>query len=374
MDVILQIFVVFAGATLAGEIAVRLRQPAMAGELVAGVLLGPHVLGWVHVTQATTTLSSLGVVVLLFTVGLEMRTSELARVGAPAAVASLVGVVVTVAAAALLFTAFGHGGREAVQAAVALAATSAGVAARMLADLRVLQGRAARVVLGAAVIDDVIVLVALSIAFTTGSARSGASIAVAALGAVGFIALVAAIGPRLARRHGRVLGEPTRRSPFVLSLALCLGLAALAERVGLAALVGAFLAGMVLAETKEQYGLERSMQPLYEFLVPFFFVVSAARLDPHALARAGAGLIATLAVACIAAKVAGCGAGAFGLTMRERLLVGIGMAPRGEVTIAAAAAALAAGSISQPVFSTVLAVVFITTLVAPILAAPLATN
>jgi Kef-type K+ transport system membrane component KefB len=367
MDVILQVFIVFAGAMLAGEVAVRLRQPAMVGELVAGLVLGPHVLGWIHVTEATSTLSALGVVVLLFAVGLEMRTTELAGVGAAALSASVAGVVATVGVAFGLFVAFGYAAKPAVQAAIALAATSAGIAARVLADAGALRRRASRIVLGAAVVDDVIVLVALSVAFTTGSAKSGASIAVGLLAAVGFVVLVAAVGPALARRHGGVLGEPTRRSPFVLALALCLGLAALSERIGLAALIGAFLAGMALAETKEQFGLEKSMEPLYEFLVPFFFVVSAARLDPHALADAGPALVVAVAAATIAAKVVGCGAGAAGLPLRERLVVGAGMAPRGEVTVAAATSALAAGTIPQALFSTLVAVVFVSTLVTPVL-------
>jgi Kef-type K+ transport system membrane component KefB len=151
----------------------------------------------------------------------------------------------------------------------------------------------------------------------------------------------------------------------VLALALCLGLAALAEQVGLAALVGAFVAGMVLAETREHYALERRMEPLFDFLVPFFFVVAGARMDPGALADAGAAFVSVLVVVTILAKLFGCGLGAFRTSRRERLAVALGMVPRGEVTLAVATAGLAAGQLPDPVFSALVAAVLVSTLVAP---------
>jgi Kef-type K+ transport system membrane component KefB len=219
-------------------------------------------------------------------------------------------------------------------------------------------------VFGAAVVDDVVVLAALPIALGTGG-RGGVVTGVA--GAVAFVVLAAAIGTPFFRHYAGVLDAPrVRRSPFVLGLALCLGLAAAAEQVGLAALVGAFLAGMVLAETREQFDLDRRMEPLFDFLVPFFFVIAGARMDPGALGGAGAGLLASLIVVTVLAKFLGCAIGAFELPEpRERHVVGSGMIPRGEVTLAVGTSGLAAGVVPPPVFAALVAVVLVSSVLGP---------
>jgi len=360
MDVIRQVFVIFAAGVAAGELFARLRLPRITGELLAGTLLGPHMIGWIHLNRTAETLASLGVVVLLFTAGLEMRVSELTEVGVPALVSSAAGVAVTVGGAFGAILAFGHHAGAAVLAAIALAATSAGIGTRVFSDLGILQRRAGRVMMGAAVIDDVLILIVLSVALTAGSSKSAGSIVVSLLFAIVFIALVAVVGPRVARRHAsRFAPDETRKAAIVPAMALCLGLAALAEQVGLAALVGAFLAGMILAETREQFPLEHGMRPLADFLVPFFFVVAGARVDLHALAGPGLPLAIVVSAVAIAAKFAGCALGAIGLRPRERWLVGAGMIARGEVTLAAATVALVAGRIPQSIFSAVLTAVFI---------------
>lgn len=368
MDVILEVFLIFAGAKAAGELFVRLRLPALAGELLVGVLLGPAVLGWVHVDRASTALADLGIVVLLFAAGLESPVGDLVAVGRAALLTSAGGVAATVAASFAVLLAFGIPGAAAAPAALALAATSVGIAARAFGDLGAIGSRPARVVLGAAVVDDVLVLAALPLVLRIGS--SGASIGsvvAGVLGAVAFVVLVAVVGPRLARRHLTAwLDAPRiRRSPFVLALVLCLGLAALAERVGLAALIGAFLAGMVLAETEHRESLERQMEPLFDFLVPFFFVVSAARMDPGALGDAGPGFLAAVLGVALVAKAGGAAVGAVGLPWRRRLAVGAGMLPRGEVTLAVAAGiGTAAGAASSQLYAALVAAVFLSTVLA----------
>jgi Kef-type K+ transport system membrane component KefB len=368
MDVILDVFVIFAAAKAAGELFVRLRQPAIVGELLVGVLLGPHVLVSFHVNRATDGLGQLGIVVLLFTAGLETRRSDLMSVGGAAVLSSVGGMVVAAGSGIAVVLAFGYPLRAAVLAAVALAPSSVGIAARAFGDLGVLGSRPARIVLGAAVVDDVVALAVLPLAQGLGGRHSTAGLLVGLAGAVGFLVLVSSIGPRLIRRYAGILERPRiRRSPFVVSLLLCLGLAALAEQVGLAALVGAFLAGMALAETREQYDLERRMEPLFDFLVPIFFVVAAARLDPADLAEAGPAFLATLVVATVAAKLIGCSLGAVGCSPRERLTAGAGMVARGEVTLAIATSALAAGRMPPAVFSALLAVVLVSSLAGPTL-------
>jgi Kef-type K+ transport system membrane component KefB len=341
----------------------------MAGELLVGVLLGPHVAGVIHVNEATTALSDLGVVVLLFTVGLETPLSDLLQVGRSALITSVAGIALALGTALLVIWAFGYPMHESVFAGTALAATSTGVAARLFQDLGIITSRQARVVLGAAVIDDVVTLGLFPLVEGVGARGSSVGqILVGLAGALAFVVAVASLGPRLARRHSALLERPKLgRGPFVLALALCLGLAALAESVGLAALVGAFLAGMVLADTKERYNLDRRMHPLFDFLVPFFFVVAGATMDPSRVFSGGIAFPVVLVLVTLAAKVVGCGGGAMGLFPRERLQVGVGMLPRGEVTLVVASTGVASGLLDQKIFSVLVAVVFVSTLVAPAL-------
>jgi Kef-type K+ transport system membrane component KefB len=368
VDVILEVFVIFVAAKLAAELFVRLQLPAIAGELLVGVLLGPHVADAIKINEATTALSELGVVVLLFTVGLETPLSELLSRGRSSLVASVAGIVAAGLSGALVFRLFGVGTREALLAGTALAASSVGVAARVFQDLRLVATPPARVVLGAAVVDDVVVLALFPLVQgfgTHGASPGGAVVGVA--GALAFVIIVAVVGSRLAGRHAGILEAPrVRRSPFVLALAFCLGMAALAERVGLAALVGAFLAGMTLAGTRDRYELDRRMLPLFDFLVPFFFVITAAQMDPGRIASGGAGQAVTLCAVTLVAKFAGCGGGALGLDVRGRLQVGAGMIPRNEVTLVVASAGLASGTIGPRVFAVLGAAVLVSTLTAPL--------
>jgi Kef-type K+ transport system membrane component KefB len=366
MNLILQVFVIFAAAKVAGELCVRLRLPAIVGEIIVGIVIGPHVLGWIHLNQATNVLADLGIVVLLFVAGLEVRLSDLLSVWRPSLLASVMGMLAAGGAGFGIVAAFGFPARAAAVAGVALAASSVGIAARAFSDLGLVGSRPARVVFGAAVVDDIVTLVAIPVAIGVSGSRGAGGIAVAVVGALAFVVLVSALGTPFFRRYARLLERPRlHRAPFVVSLALCLGLAALAEQVGLAALVGAFLAGMALAETSERYELDRRMEPLFDFLVPFFFVLAGARLDPEALGHAGAGFVVAFVLVTIAAKFLGASVGAAGLTRRDRAVVGAGMIPRGEVTLAVATAGLTAARIPDAVFSALVAAVLVTSLAGP---------
>jgi Kef-type K+ transport system membrane component KefB len=157
-----------------------------------------------------------------------------------------------------------------------------------------------------------------------------------------------------------------RDAPFVVAMAACLGLAALASRVGLAALVGAFLAGIAFAETREQFELERRASPVYELLVPFFFVLTGSQVDWHVLlVPSSAGLIVVLALLAAASKLIGCGLAAWGLGRWTMAAVGVGMIPRGEVSLIAATAGASLGAIASELFSVVVAMSVLTACVVP---------
>jgi Kef-type K+ transport system membrane component KefB len=366
VDVILQVFLIFVAAKAAAEVFIRLDLPPIAGELLVGIALGPHVAGVIEVSEGTKTLAQLGIVILLFTVGLETPLSGLMGVGRTAVVTSLGGIVAAFGAGTLVVWAFGYALSAAALAGTALAASSVGVAARVFQDLGVVRTPPARVVLGAAVVDDVVVLALFPLVLGLGGGGADVpEIVIGAVGAIAFIAFVALVGTGLARRHARLLELPRiRRSPFVLALAICLGLAALAERVGLAALVGAFLAGMLLAESRERFELDRLMQPLNDLLVPFFFVVTGASMDPSRLRAGNLGLAVAVVVTALAAKALGAGTGALGLDRRERLRVAAGMTPRTEVTLVVATAGLAGHNINADIFAVLVATVVVSTLVA----------
>jgi Kef-type K+ transport system membrane component KefB len=364
MDVILQVFLIFVAAKAAAEVFERLRLPPIAGELLIGIALGPHVTGVIDLTEATNALSELGIVILLFTVGLETPLSDLLGVGRAALMTSLGGIVAAFGAGLLVAWSFGYHLGPAAFAATALAASSVGVAARVFKDLRMVRTVPARIVLGAAVVDDVVVLALFPLA--QGLGQGGADvpgIVVGAAGAIVFIVFVTLVGTGVVRRVGHLMEWPVvRRSPFVLALALCLGLAALAEQVGLAALVGAFLAGMILAQTRDRYELDRRMQPLFDFLVPFFFVVTGAGMDPSRLLSGNVPFAVVLVLTTLLAKVLGAGVGATGLTRQERLQVGAGMVPRTEVTLVIATAGVASGIIDADIFAVLVAAVVVSTL------------
>ncbi|MCA1727037.1 MAG: cation:proton antiporter [Actinobacteria bacterium] len=372
---ILELFLIYAAAKLVGGIFERLRQPAVVGELLAGVLLGPHLLGWIHVGEGQAALAEIGVIVLLFTVGLETRLTEFRSVAGPATQVGLLGIAIPFAAGWGVMRLLGFGQLEALFVGAALVATSVGVTARVLSDMDRLWRPEARVVLGAAVLDDVLGLAILAV--VAGLGETGLSVARVAFvvgEAVAFVAVLALFGPRLARSHGRRLleGPPDPRSPFILALGLCLGLSALAESIGLAALVGAFLAGLILAETDEEEELRRDMTPVADFVVPFFFVVTGARVDLEVFTDSTIlGVTALITVVAVLGKVLGGVIGARSMGRRESLAVGVGMVPRGEVGILVASLGLSLGVVKADVYGAVIGMSVLTTVLAPPFLRPL---
>lgn len=365
-----EIFLIFLAAKVFGQISEWLRQPAIVGELVAGVAIGPAALGWIHLDEVQQTLAELGVVFLLFGVGLETRFSELRSVGKISSSVAALGVAIPFALGWGAMTLLGYGASESQFTGTALVATSVGVTAAVLAAGGRLGGRAGRTILGAAVIDDILGLVLLAIVSGTvvGTLSAGRVVATIVT-AVGFVAFLSVAGTRFMRRFPEVLDRALPdRSPLAVALIICLGLSALAAEIGLAAIIGAFMAGMVLAETRERYAFDRSLQPVNELLVPFFFVVTGAQVHLGAFSSARLVLLTGLLMfLAVVGKVAAGIIGARSLGRREALIVGVGMTPRGEVGVIVATIGLSTGTIGPSLYSVIVAVSVATTL----LAAPL---
>ena len=365
---LLVLAILLAGAKLLGELATKVGQPAVLGELVAGVLLGPSVLGVVDPqVPVIHLLAEVGVVVLLFEIGLETDLRKLLAVGGTAATVALAGVALPFGFGLLVARGFGLESLPALVAAAALTATSVGITARVLSDLGRLQDRESQVVLGAAVLDDVVGLVILAIVarLVAGEPPTAGSVALTTLIAFGFIAVALAVGrfavPPLFRRLARLGGE---QSLAVMGLAVAFLLAAAADAAGSALIIGAFTAGLVFAPTPFARPVEHGVVRLGHFFVPVFFVAVGAAVnvrtftDPHVLLVGGA-LIAVAIIGKVAAGFA-----PFWFRGRK-LVVGTGMVPRGEVGLIFAQTGLAAGVLDDGLFSAITLMVMVTTLVAP---------
>ncbi|MEO5986732.1 MAG: cation:proton antiporter, partial [Candidatus Limnocylindria bacterium] len=335
-EVLRQLFLLLLAAKIGDEAFKRLGQPPVIGEILAGVIVGPAVLGWYEINAETMLFAEIGVVLLLFQVGVETRLHDLLRVGPTALAVGALGVVLPFAGGFVLAGLLGSPLSVAVFLAAALTATSVGITSGALRDLGALNARSGRVILGAAVIDDVLAM--LILAFASGLAAGNV-----ALGELGLLVVVALLfigivligGTRILARRRSLLTDPVFAStPFLPGMIIMLGLAALATQIGLAAIIGAFLAGMVVGESSERHALEAEVAPVAAFFTPFFFGFIGAQVDLVGLADIGViGLVVGVTVVAVATKFIGAFLGAIRLGRAEATLIGWGMVPRGEVGI-----------------------------------------
>ncbi|MEO8810953.1 MAG: cation:proton antiporter [Rhodanobacter sp.] len=373
-DILLTLFIIFIAAQIGAEVAQRLKLPGVVGEIAAGCVVGPSLLGWLTPEQIlpgtpVDVLAEIGVVLLLFAVGLETRLEDLKKVGKSAFLVGLLGVLLPFAAGALWAHGEGFEWIKSLFVAAAFVATSAGITARVLQELGVLQHTESRVILGAAVIDDILAMLLLGV---VSSLQGGGSLNLQTLlltlgGAVAFVVLIGWGGTRVMRRQSGWLEAPVSpHSALTLVLALCLGLAWLSTRFGLAAIIGAFLAGMIASETRQRDELEHQALPLLSFITPFFFVVTGAKINLAELASGEAlWMLSIVTAIAIASKLAGGFLGALSLGRRSATIVGFGMVPRGEVGVVIASLGLAAGVFSEQIYAIIVAMSLLTAMVTP---------
>ncbi|MBP1705231.1 MAG: sodium/hydrogen exchanger [Chloroflexi bacterium] len=393
---VLQLGVVLVAAKLGAEILERwLHQPAVLGELAAGVLIGPYALGGLSlpaigplfppvtapdfpIPMPLWVFAEMGAVVLLFVTGLETDFGSLLRFGPRAAAVAIAGVVLPFAlgAAATVAAGLADGllSPEALFVGAALTATSVGVTARVLGDIGKLDTPEAVTILGAAVFDDVvgILVVALIVPLAAGASVSAADLALTGLGVIAaWIVLTGALVVAAPRIAGFVSGFRSAGAPLALALGLAFLCAFIAQDLGLAMIVGAFSAGIALSRSQLRDALAEQTRAVYSFTVPVFFVVVGMLVDLPALVPVLAFAVVLTALA-IAGKLLGCGVVALGLGFRPigALRIGVGMIPRGEVALVIAGIALASGWMDQGLFAVVVFMTFATTMLAPVLLAP----
>ncbi|MDB4973871.1 MAG: Na+/H+ antiporter [Myxococcaceae bacterium] len=388
---LLGLALILVGAKLGGHLAVRLGQASVLGELLAGVLLGNldlagvSQLEWIASDSVIDIFARLGVILLLFEVGLESTVAQMLRTGWSALLVAVLGVITPFAlgwgVGILLIP--DSGTLAHVFLGATLTATSVGITARVLKDLDRAQTPEARIILGAAVIDDVLGLVILAVvsgvigAASRGSALSAWEIARTLFSSFGFLVGSLVLGlwlsPRLFRVAFRLRSQGVLLS---LSLAFCFALSFAANLIGLAPIVGAFAAGLILERvhytdfvTRDEHELEALLHPITSFLVPVFFVIMGMRTDLGAFMAPG---VLMLALAITAVAIVGklvCSFGVLG-GIADRLTVGLGMIPRGEVGLIFANIGLGLHVGGEPVvskheFSALVVMVILTTMVTP---------
>ncbi|MCK9365722.1 MAG: cation:proton antiporter [Metallibacterium scheffleri] len=367
--ILLSLFVVFVAARIGDELAQRMRMPGVVGEIVAGALLGPSLLNWVHPGVVLDALAEVGVVFLLFAVGLETRLADLKRVGLIAFLVGTLGVIVPFGGASLWAHLEGFAWNKSMFIAAAFVATSAGITARVLQEMHALQRREAHVILGAAVIDDILAMLLLGVVVSMqdSGVADPVHLLIVVAEAVGFVVVVGWLGTRVARRRSAWLERPRMTmSALSIVLALCLGLAWLSTRFGLAAIIGAFLAGLIASETDQREQLEHQMRPLLTLLTPFFFVMTGVKLDVRVFLNPDALIMLSIAtLLAVVTKWLGAYLGSLKLGHRSAMAVGIGMVPRGEVGVVVASLGLAAGVFSAEVYAVIVAMSLLTSILTP---------
>lgn len=382
LDLLLALALIISAAKLGGYVSIRFGQPSVLGELLVGIILGPTVLNFfyqapfihdpVHLSETVRELAELGVLLLMMLAGLELHLAELLKSGAISVVAGTAGVVAPVAMGYGTAVLFGLGATEALFVGIALSATSVSISAQTLMELGVLRSRVGIALLGAAVFDDILGILLLSVAsaLLIGSAGSAGSVGLVLVRLVGFLAggglLAYWLIPRLAYRVNRL---EIAHGLVAFALVSCLLYAWAAEAVGgVAGITGAFLVGLMLGHTPFRAEMSAGISAIaYGLFVPVFFVNIGLVVDLTAVSG-GAWLFAiVLTIAAVVSKVGGCGLGGrlSGLNNREALQLGIGMVSRGEVGLIVAAFALAQGVLQPNNFSIIVFMVIIATLLTP---------
>jgi Kef-type K+ transport system membrane component KefB len=376
----LALTIIILAAKAGGWLSVRLHQPAVLGELIAGLVLGPTFINLLHLPpfdsasleETVLNLAELGAVLMMFIAGMEVDLKEMGRTGRVAALAGVLGVAVPLLMGGLVAVPFGYAGAEAAFVGIILTATSVSISAQTLLELGVLRTREGLAMLGAAVIDDVLVIVLLSVFLALiGGASAPGAVAVVFVKIVIYLVLAGIVGwlvlPPMMRWVDR---QPISEGLAALVFSSVLLFAWAAESGGLAAITGAFLAGVGLSRSPLREKTEGKIRTItYAFLVPVFFVSIGLQADARSLAGPALVFLLVLLLVAVVSKVAGSGLGARlgGFSGVQALRVGVGMVSRGEVGLIVASVGVSQGIVDPALFSIVVVLVLLTTILTPVL-------
>jgi len=399
MEFLLQLLVtlgvLFLLARLGSMLISKFGFPGLIGEIIVGIIianvgltdfLGLEVDGVISFDSDIYTVvyafAELGVIFLLFSVGLETKVKDLLGSGKPALLAAIMGVVLPFIAGFALIIALDGDMNAALFMAAAMVATSVGITARIIKDMKLIDTREARIIIGAAVIDDVLGMIVLAV--VKGMATSGisvTSIIVISVQAVLFVLSVILfckyVVPRIhdyfEARNKKQVSEgkvPFSFNKLVMAIIVCLGMAAFAEYLGLAAIIGAFLAGMIFADYAWEWGLEKKIETLTTFFISFFFLNVGMQVQLDTLTDTSVIVMAVIVIVlALLTKYVGCGFGAkLGDKNVDKMgfnIIGVGMMPRGEVGIIVASIGLISGMLPPELYAVVVIMSVATTIIAP---------
>jgi len=361
---------------LAGHLSVRMGLPAVIGQLLSGIVLGPALLGWVSATAFIKDFAELGVIILMFMAGLESDLQLLKKYWKPSLLVAVLGVILPVGVIDWCSQLFHLGNVESLFLGVTFAATSVSISVAVLKELNALDGKEGTTILGAAVVDDVLAVLILSLMVSlfggevgTSSAQStnlGLTLAIQAVFFVSLFVVVKWLVPLL-MRIGDALLVPT--SVTLMSLVICFGLAYLADFIGLSAVIGAFFAGIAVGQTDYHDVIDRHIQPIGNAVfIPVFFVSIGLNMSFKGFLN-DFWFIVVITVAAIATKLLGAGIGAkiAGFSWTSGYEIGAGMVSRGEMALIIAQIGYQGKLLSADRYSAVITAIILTTLIAPLL-------
>lgn len=362
-----KLLIILLSTKLAGDLSVRLKQPAVLGQLVIGIIIGPAMLGWIQDSKIMEELSQIGVLLLMFMAGLETDLKEMNRNRNSSLAVAVGGVILPLLGGYLAGKAMGMEDIPAWFLGLLLSATSVSITVQTLRDLGQLQSRESVTILGAAVVDDILVVVLLAFLMSfagTGDVSLGMVIGQKVL----FFILAIPIGWKLVPWMMKWFAS-LRVSEAVISagLIICFGFAYLSEELGVAGIIGAFAAGLAISYTPHKKEVEQKLEPIaYAIFVPIFFVSIGISVSFQGLGEQ-MGFILGLSVLAVATKWIGSGIGArlTGFNMRSSIGIGAGMISRGEVALIIAAIGLEAGILAPKFYTSIIIVVILTTLITP---------
>ena len=398
-SIFLMLVVLFILAAIGSKVFTYFGVPGLIGEIVVGIIIANLVIGdWSFLGMLNVDMGNdasqnydilslfaeLGVIFLLFSIGLATNVKELLSVGKAAMTVATMGVIVPLIAGLLLMLVYDGNMNNALFMGAALVATSVGITARVIKDMHVIDTKEARIIIGAAVIDDVegMVVLAIVVGMTASGVMSVSNIALIMIEALVFVAISIAaalwavpwIYERLKKRSEERPAKKKRSNTeidvLVLAIVICIGFSWFANLIGLAAIIGAFLGGMLLAEYAKEWKLEEKLESITALFISFFFLNVGMMVNLGSLANWTVLLLSVvLILIAIATKYFGCSLGAMlgdkSLSKDSRNIIGFGMVPRGEVAIIVAAIGLASGGLSSELYGAIIIMAVVTTIIAP---------
>ena len=365
-----------AGLLLATQVVAhlcrRVEIPEVIGQILVGIIVGPAILNWVHLDGMMNEFQEIGVIILMFIAGLESDLSLLKKYLRPAVIVAVIGVVVPVIVMGGASYLFGFTKMESLFIGVIFSATSVSISVAVLREFNRLDSREGATILGAAVADDIIgvIMLCIMISMINGSKGGhtnlplGLALLLQVLFFGGTYLVVHWLAPYLMHLSERLL---TVAAPSVMAMIICLGMAALADYVGLSGAVGSFFAGIAVANTHRKKTIDRSFIPIgYALFIPLFFVSVGLNMRFDNLQRSFIFVIVMTILACLT-KLVGCGAGAklSGFNLPSSYVVGSGMVARGEMALITAQIGYEAHLMSSMYYSDVITVIILATVIAP---------